>query len=268
MNRGNKRWRCAEPDAKGAQCGLTTQVWYDGRPMCRVHRQKALGEAIPGTFKKRGQVIPKRDPLEVLEETLPFVRDTNEKIRLSEAILAERRKREAGCPTCRVRAEDERFRTEENEYVIRRLTADQKAELGRLHCAVWRIVDAAKAQPIAPEGRATPGAITLATGEVIFVDPERTVYQPPEPESSAADTAGASVDARSGSQEEGKARSVPCSLDPERYKAVGLFVENGVVTHALGDEHAQAILEGRITFEEARAQQLALEQTLNRMPIN
>ena len=144
MNRGNKRWRCAEPDAKGIQCGQTTQVWYDGRPMCRVHRQKAMGEAIPGTFKKKGQVVPKRDPLEVLEETLPFVRDTNEKIRLSEAILAERRKREAGCPTCRAHAEDERIATDEHEDVIRRLTADQKAELGRLRCAIWQIVDAAK----------------------------------------------------------------------------------------------------------------------------
>jgi hypothetical protein len=47
----------------------------------------------------------------------------------------------------------------------------------------------------------------------------------------------------------------PPPLLPSEYASLGLRVENGVVTHALGDEFAERILRGDISPEEARAMQ-------------
>jgi hypothetical protein len=176
-NRGNKRWACAELDRQGKKCGNTTQVWYDGRPMCRVHREKASGNPIPGAFQKAPGATSK-DPLLVMEETLPYVKDVGEKVRLSEAILAERRKREAGCPTCKARVEDERILHDEHQFIVARLTAEQRAEIARLRRALWQVLDVAakRKTPVAEE--ATVDAITRSDGEVIVVDPAHDLYVP------------------------------------------------------------------------------------------
>lgn len=178
MNRGSKRWNCAELDQQGKKCGNTTQVWYDGRPMCRVHRLKAMGAEIPGAFKKPGQIIIKRDPLDVMEETLPFVKDVGEKIRLSEAILAERRKREVGCPSCRTRLDEERIAHDEHQFIVRRLTPEQHLQIARLRRTIWEVLDQAKSQPVSSHSGDTADAITRADGEVIVVDPNRSLYVP------------------------------------------------------------------------------------------
>jgi hypothetical protein len=66
---------------------------------------------------------------------------------------------------------------------------------------------------------------------------------------------------------EDDAAPAPYRVPPDLYESVGLFkLENGAVTHALGDAHAEAILRGDITLTDAKAAQRDLEQQLRRMP--
>lgn len=46
----------------------------------------------------------------------------------------------------------------------------------------------------------------------------------------------------------------PGQLARHLWPSVGIFLQNGKVTHALGDDHAQAILDGRISLDDARQQ--------------
>jgi hypothetical protein len=58
----------------------------------------------------------------------------------------------------------------------------------------------------------------------------------------------------------------PHELPREHWDAVGLIVlENGTVTHALGDDYAQKILTGEISFEDAVARQRRAERDANNM---
>ena len=121
-----------------------------------------------------------------------------------------------------------------------------------------RCPDARPASYIAPTPVATndyaPGTLFLHADAKSVC--EATSLEEPRP--SATDVAEVVVDARPGAPQ-ARERTPPRRLDQERYAEVGLFVEDGVISHALGDEHARSILEGRMTFEE-RAHQHALDR--------
>jgi hypothetical protein len=144
VNRGNKRWICQEIDHNGKKCGKTTQLWFDGKPMCREHRMKANGEEFPNMAKAG----PRKDELTSLERDFDRAKDPTVRRQLAEAIFTERRKREVGCAICRQAREDNRVKVDEDRYVMERLTPMQRAAITDLMHQVRDIQAIARQQPI------------------------------------------------------------------------------------------------------------------------
>jgi len=198
-------------------------------------------------------IAKKRTPEEVIE-LLMNSRDESIRLRAADAFL-KRQEAQRACPTCVAGREEDRAR----ENAIHRLTYAQRTRLRELLVELTSIRDAASTQPT-----------TWDTGRQCFVDePDHHVvevrHEPTPVATTPAPVASVHGDEESQQVEQPEPHYSP---DPNRYEEVGLIVDDGLVTHALGDEHAQAILDGRITFEEARAQQEAVVQRLKRMPVN
>jgi hypothetical protein len=121
---------------------------------------------------------------------------------------------------------------------VKRLTDDERARLAEILAAmqafyqeVWTR-DPEQRPDWAPHSPSIVEAVSAAaTTEV--ARPTVSVTQTPEP-----------ADVK---------QPKPYQLPRELWNEAGLVESQGVVTHALGDEHAQKILVGEVSFEDARS---------------
>ena len=241
-NRHRDSVRCSCVCADGSPCGRRVT---DGSqpPVCHVHRAVAAGNPHNG-----GSVNPRRSktPEQVVEDLLHSKDDA---IRLRAAdVFLKRQEREAGCPTCQARIADDGTR----ERAIHRMTYEQRMRVRALIDEIKTICAVAISQPLTWDGER--GCYSDSPATPI----ERTLSAPVAPDAIAMAVVVVAPD-------EIPNPPIERRVDPQHYADVGLFIEDEVVTHALGDEYAQAVLEGHILFEDARARQEAFEHKLKRM---
>ncbi len=218
--------RCSGVDRKGQQCGRRVK---DGSqpPLCHIHKAVATGEASP-LFQAS------TDPVAILQKLL---RDKDPAIRLRAVNAWFDYQQKQGCPTCKASLTS----SADLADVISRMTTDQKELARGLIKGMHDLIDNALTQPVAP--------IDLP----VLLESS----QPIAPHLSPLTTPKESQVEESPVEEEPE----PSGLPTSKWASVGLFMVNGVVTHARGDEHAQQILDGTIPYDEAAANHAAASRT-------
>jgi hypothetical protein len=168
-----------------------------------------------------------------------LMKDRNPTVRLRaiEAITKREERRASACPTCASASADAEVRAQfVDALTLEELDSLSKslAEVRALRTSVYtRRPDLRPDHFRMPEPVVAVAATSLVA-ETAPPDAPRPVRQRRAAPVATADAA-------------------PTTLDRARWPEVGLEELQGVVTHALGDEHARAILAGEIAFEDAKA---------------
>lgn len=234
--------RCVARCADGSQCGRRVK---DGTlSVCHIHQRQAAG------LPQAGQLFAPQH-------------DTDDPLVLLRRLMKDKD------PTVRLRAIDQILKLEEKRKVdtsdrdevanipdaMRRLTFAQRIELRQLLLAVKQLRTIASTQ-----------ALTYDDENQVYLDepqePEHATVQPDhQPPGQSADSAAPTCE----QPDDRVAEAAPVQVAPELFEELGLFEENGTVTHALGDDHAQQILTGVISLDDARRQHTESSKKLDRM---
>ncbi len=209
-----KNPRCQAFDKKGLQCGRTTA---DPSGFCHIHLKKA------GQQTQFQSAID--DPREILQRLMHSA-DEGIRLRAAEKYLDRLDKEFAGCARCATQNE----RLVPQQEALKRMIPAQLEELREMMARVKELLALTLRQPIYEPPIERPIVASRVSGDSAiapqFVPVERpTIEEPSEP-------------------------VVPL-LPRAQWPAAGLYLHNGVVSHALGDEHAAQILEGVIPYEQA-----------------
>jgi hypothetical protein len=221
--------QCVALLQNGTRCGKFAK---DGEQLCAVHR--------PG-YVPKGAAVPKPKVLTHQQRLEMFARSSDERIAMQAISLLEKRRgtndpepRETCAALVAALTDDER---EELSAIIAELKAfKERIYLRRpdLRPAGYLVRAEDAPLPVVEDLQQPPPAEPLIVAEIPS-EPEPTIGQ-------------------------------PFSLSSALYAEVGLeTLSNGAVTHPLGDEHAQRILDGSIPFDEARAAHDASLRELDRL---
>lgn len=230
-----RRIRCSCVNTDGTQCGRTVT---DGSqpPVCHIHRAAASGS--PHNNASGMNQPLDRTPEEILRRLL---RDSDPNVRLRALDLWQKRF-------------EDREKAPNNSYhdLLHAATDDERKEF-------WHLVDRLNEVKDTIYQR-HPGleVDAITEGWRRRREQERLAAQPTEqaPATPAPPIATAPEIEAPATPDETQVRPLPQSA----WAQVGLFSLNGIVTHALGDEHTQRVLTGEIPFEEARARQLRVQR--------
>jgi hypothetical protein len=165
------------------------------------------------------------DPKEILQR-LMHSNDEGIRLRAAEKYLDRLDKEFAGCARCAA----QNGRLAPQQEALKRMIPAQLQELREMMARVKELVALALRQPIYEPPIVRPIVASRVSGESAiapqFVPVQKpTLQEPPEP--------------------------VVHLLPRAKWPAAGLYLHNGVVSHALGDQHAAQILEGAIPYEQA-----------------
>lgn len=229
--------RCSCTTKDGTQCGRRVK---DGSqpPVCSVHRdqQKRQGQAGANHFAP-----VERTPLEIIKK---LMRDSDPAIRLRAVEMFQKyEERLADKPSLKT------------DDLLHRATPDQLSALRVLldQLTAWKSTVAQQPlrrlfpNPYDPDGEPVPEEL-LDRWKA-----DDAARQQPAPRPVPQVAAPVTVTPEP---------AEPKSLPREYWDSVGIFEIDGVPTHSLGDDHAQRILDGTITLEDARDQQREAEREL------
>ena len=231
--------RCVCPTRDGSPCGRRVG---DGSipPVCHIHRLQAEGKGnspIIPSVSDEPEAILKRlmkdpDPAIRLRAVTSFLDRVDKKIFQCEVCL-----RNEHASQSRLAFIEALTPGEFVEYgeILDRFKADARAFRERIYARLPELRPDNEPAPPTPEetAQAVQQHRQHVTTEIKRNAPPPP-EEPPEPEEPAAER--------------------PAPLARGLWPQVGLFEEDGVVTHTFGNEHAQQILTGEINFEVARDQ--------------
>jgi hypothetical protein len=222
------------------QCGRRVA---DGSipPICHVHQQK-------------GNVGSLTQPVDANPEDIyqRLMRDSDPAIRLRavDAWLAYQDKKKSGCDTCRARAEAEK----RSDQFVAALSEAERYEMGDVMAPYHQFKERMylrhpDLRPDIASSDPTPRPRVVTRSETLEVTPLPPVVRP-----------RVVVDrGRAEPEPEPEPVVVTQRLAFEHFESVGIYTMRDPLTgktfgltHSLGDEHAQAIINGDITLEDAQ----------------
>jgi hypothetical protein len=216
VSKGAPRQRCMANAKDGTRCGR----WVtDGSNPALCHKHRSNAPTVG--------VIPPDDEIDEVKILKKLARDANPQVRLRAVdLLLSLKSKEPSLSQTRQLGVD-----------IARLTTSERSRLEQLLLEIRAVREEIwERDPIQRPSWAVMPSVPAIEWES---QPVTTTPAPMKPqEADVIDTP--SAEASSG-------------LSPLLWPEVGLFTQGGVVTHACGDAHAQAILDGTIPLDEARA---------------
>lgn len=225
MSKGAARQRCMANAKDGTRCGR----WVtDGSNPSLCHKHKPNAPAVG--------IIPPDEAIDEVKILRKLARDANPQVRLRAVdLLLSLKSKDAPVAG-----------TREPGIDLKRLTTSERSRLEQLLIQVRAIREEIwERDPIQRPSWALEPIVPA------FTDAP-TVAPKPAPSVSQPAAVAESVETKIG--------EAPSGLPPRLWPEVGLFLQDGVVTHAYGDAHAQAILDGTIPIDEARAQHAAAQR--------
>jgi len=212
----------------GTRCGKFAKA---GETLCAVHQ--------PG-YVPKGAAVPKPKVLTHQQRLEMFAQSSDERIAMQAISLLEKR-----------RGTQESSPREESAALVAALTDDERDQLA----AIIGQLKAFKEQIYLRRPDLRPAGYRLPDDDPVVMVPTSTPTQvepAPKPQPVVEKPRGPQA-------------SEPYSLPRDLYDQVGLeTLPSGEVTHPLGDEYAQNVVNGTISFDEARAQHQSSLHELNR----